>query len=45
MAEFCDPAAFKIFLVKNENDVKEFTLQELLPGGFTNADLEKGVRI
>lgn len=45
MTEFCDPATFKIFLVKDENDVKEFTLQELLPGGFTNADLEKGVRI
>ena len=45
MAEFCDPVTFKIFLVKDENDVKEFTLQELLPGGFTNADLEKGVRI
>ena len=44
MAEFCDPDAFRIFLVKDRDDCKEFSLRELLPGAFTAADLEKGKR-
>lgn len=41
MAEFCRPSDFKIVLVKDENDQKIFTLEELLPGAFTAEDLEK----
>jgi len=41
MAEFCSPADFKILLVNNEEDIKEYTLEQLLPGGFTKEDLAK----
>lgn len=41
MMEFCNPETFKIFLAKSENDIVEYTLKELLPLGFGNADLEK----
>lgn len=41
MAEFCDSETFQIILVKNEKEWKSFTLEELLPGGFTAEDLEK----
>ncbi|MBO5522222.1 MAG: cytidine deaminase [Roseburia sp.] len=41
MAEFCSPSEFKIFLVNNEEDIKEYTLEQLLPGGFTKEDLAK----
>lgn len=44
MAEFCDPDGFLIFLVKKEDDCRVFSLRDLLPGGFTAADLEKGKR-
>lgn len=44
MAEFCNPEKFQIFLVKNENEIQKFLLKELLPGGFTAEDIEKGVR-
>lgn len=44
MAEFCNPDTFKIILVNNEDDWAEFTLKELLPGGFTKEDLAKGER-
>ena len=33
LAEFCD-ADFKVFVGKNEDDIKEFTLGELLPCSF-----------
>lgn len=41
MAEFCSPEAFKIILVKNEDERKAFRLADLLPGGFTAEDLSK----
>lgn len=41
MAEFCDPKEFQIILVKNEEEQRIFSLEELLPGGFTAKDLEK----
>lgn len=41
MMEFCNPEEFKIFLAKSENDIVEYTLKELLPLGFGNADLQK----
>ncbi len=42
MAEFCDPKEFQIILVNTESDYRIFTLEEILPGAFTVADLEKG---
>lgn len=39
MAEFCDPKTFKIYLAKSLDDYKEFTLEELLPLGFTGKDM------
>lgn len=44
MAEFCDAERFQVLLVKNEDEIQTFTLQELLPGGFTAEDLEKGTK-
>lgn len=41
MAEFCDPKEFQIILVNTESDYRIFRLEELLPGAFTVADLEK----
>ncbi len=41
MMEFCNPDTFKILLAKSENDIVEYTLKELLPLGFGNADLQK----
>lgn len=34
MREFCNPKTFRILLAKSEEEVKEFTLDELLPFGF-----------
>lgn len=41
MMEFCNPNEFKIFLAKSKDDIVEYTLKELLPLGFGNADLNK----
>ena len=41
MAEFCEPDTFLVILAKNENEWKNFTLEEILPGGFTAKDLNK----
>lgn len=41
MAEFCSPSDFLILLVKNEEEWKEYTLEQLLPGAFTKEDLAK----
>lgn len=41
MMEFCNPDEFKIFLAKSKDDIVEYTLKELLPLGFDNADLNK----
>lgn len=40
LQEFCDPKTFKIYLGKSVDDYKEFTLEELLPLGFSPSDLE-----
>lgn len=40
LQEFCDPKTFKIYLAKSVDDYKEFTLEELLPLGFSSSDLE-----
>lgn len=40
LAEFCDPKTFKIYLAKNKNEFKEYTLEEILPLGFTKKDLK-----
>ena len=34
MREFCNPAEFRIFLVKEDGPVKEYRLEELLPLSF-----------
>ncbi len=39
MMEFCKPS-FKIFLAKSENDIIEYSLNELLPLGFGNENLK-----
>jgi len=41
IAEFCDPKTFKIYLARSKDDFKEYTLEELLPLGFTSKDLER----
>ncbi len=38
LAEFCD-SNFKIYVGINENDIKEFTLEELLPYSFDKTKL------
>ena len=41
MMEFCNPETFSIFLAKDENDIVEYKLKNLMPLGFGNADLKK----
>lgn len=41
MMEFCNPEIFSIFLAKDENDIIEYKLKNLMPLGFGNADLKK----
>jgi len=38
LSEFCD-ADFKVYVGINENDIKEFTLSELLPHSFNKSKL------
>ena len=40
MMEFCDPKTFQIILVKNREDYKIMTLEELLPMGFGPGSLK-----
>ncbi len=40
MREFCNPKTFKVILAKNEDDYKEYTLEQLLPLGFGPEDLQ-----
>ena len=40
MMEFCDPKTFKIIVAKDENNYKEYILEELLPYGFGPKDIE-----
>ncbi len=45
MAEFCDPDDFRVVLAVSEAEYRIYTLRELLPLSFTDADLkleEKG---
>ncbi len=41
MMEFCKPKEFLILLQNDQGQIKEFTLEEILPLGFGPADLEK----
>ena len=41
MMEFCKPKDFLILLQNASGEIKEFTLEELLPLGFGPGDLEK----
>ena len=41
MSEFCDSDAFLVILPRSEEDYKSYTLGQLLPLGFTSADIEK----
>ena len=40
MMEFCDPKTFQIILVKNREEYKIMTLEELLPMGFGAGSLK-----
>lgn len=40
MQEFCGPD-FKIYLGKKDGEIKEFTLAEILPLGFSSENLQK----
>lgn len=40
MAEFCNKRDFKILLAKSVDDFKEYSLEELLPLGFTKDNLK-----
>lgn len=42
MMEFCSPGCFRILLAKNSEEWKAYTLEELLPLGFSSDNLEKG---
>lgn len=41
MMEFCKPKEFIILLQNDKGEIKEFTLEEILPLGFGPSDLEK----
>ena len=40
MMEYCDTKTFKIYLAKNEDDYIEYTLEEILPLGFSGKNIE-----
>lgn len=40
ITEFAENKNIKIYIVKNENDFIEKTLEEIMPGSFTKRDLE-----
>ncbi len=39
MMEFCDPKEFKIIVAVDEDNYREYTLEEMLPFGFRPGDL------
>ena len=39
MAEFCDPKAFHVLMARTETDYREYSLEEVLPFGFTKEEL------
>ena len=41
ITEFAESGDMKIYIIKNENEVLETTLDEVMPGTFTKKDLEK----
>ncbi len=41
MAEFCDMKTFKVIFGKNGDEFKAFTLEEILPFGFSPKDLKR----
>ena len=41
ISEFAESGDMKIYIIKNENEVLETTLDEVMPGTFTKKDLEK----
>ena len=40
MAEFCDPKAFRVLMARTETDYRECSLEEVLPFGFTQEELQ-----
>lgn len=40
ITEFAENKDMKIYIIKNENDYIEKTLEEIMPGSFTGKDLE-----
>ena len=41
ISEFAESGDVKIYIIKNENEVLEKTLDEIMPGTFTKVDLDK----
>ena len=41
ISEFAQDGNMKIYIIKNENEILETTLDEVMPGTFTRRDLEK----
>lgn len=41
ISEFAESGSIKIYIVKNENEVLEKTLDEIMPGTFTKKDLDE----
>ena len=41
ICEFAESGNMKIYIIKNENEVLEKTLDEVMPGSFTKKDLHK----
>lgn len=41
MAEFCDMKTFRVIFGKNSDEFKVFTLEEILPSGFSPRDLRQ----
>lgn len=41
ISEFAENKDMKIYIIKNENEVLETTLEEIMPGTFTKKDLDK----
>ena len=44
LREFCSPKTFRILLAKSEDDIKEYTLAELLPLGFGPEDMSETLK-
>ncbi|MBD7909780.1 MULTISPECIES: cytidine deaminase [Clostridium] len=41
ISEFAESKDTKIYIIKNENEILEKTLEEIMPGTFTKEDLDK----